>query len=215
MQAIEAGGLRMRILSTLCGAALAVVASWTSAGATTLSGNLTADNLFDAYISTDDSVLGTLITSGNNWPTTVSFSGQGLTSGVTNYLHIVATDQGKPDMFIGSFSLSDSLFKFANGTQSLVTNATNWRSDTGGGAWFAPTGTPVDIGPNGTSPWGSFALMAGADFIWAAGDPTQSFFSTTITSVAATPIPAALPFFLSALGGLGLLAHKKRRATSV
>jgi len=114
IQAIEAGGLLMRIMNTLCAAALAVIASWSTAEATTLSGNLTADNLFDAYISTDDTVLGTLITSGNSWPTTVSFSGQALTAGVTNYLHIVATDQGKPDMFIGSFSLSDSLFHFAN-----------------------------------------------------------------------------------------------------
>jgi len=202
----------MRILFALLGAALAALASQSTAQATTLSGNLTADNLFDAYISTNDSVLGTLITSGTNWPTTVSFGGQGLTAGVTNYLHIVATDQGKPDMFIGSFSLSDGLFKFANGTQNLLTNVADWRSDTGGVPWFAPTGTPVDLGPNGTGPWGTFPLMTGADFIWASGDPTQSFFSTAITPVAAqTPIPGSLPLFAAGLGGLGLLARRKRR----
>ncbi len=203
----------MRI-ALLCGAALVVSASWSSAEATTLSGSLTADNLFDAYISTNDSVLGTLITSGTNWPTTVNFSGQGLTGGVTNYVHIVATDQGKPDMFIGKFTLSDGSFQFANGTQTLVTNVADWRSDVGGGAWAAPTGTPVSLGPNGTGPWGSFAAMAGADFIWAATDPTQSFFSTTITPLAATPIPSALPLFLVAIGGLGLFARTKRGASS-
>jgi len=87
----------------------------------------------------------------------------------------------------------------------------------GGGAWFAPTGTPVDIGPNGAGPWGNFPLMSGARFIWAATDPTQSFFSTAITPVVAaqTPIPGALPLFAAALGGLGLLARRKHRAPSV
>jgi hypothetical protein len=208
----------MKIAITLGGAALAVAASWSSAGATTLSGNLTADDNFTAYLSTDDSVLGTAIASGTSWPTTVSFT-NALTSGVTNYLHIVAGNTGGPDMFIGDFSLSDSLFKFANGTQSLVTNTTDWRSAVGTVAWFAPSGTPLDLGADGTSPWGNRPTDDNAHFIWR--DPNNqvggdsAFFSTTITSVAATPLPAALPFFLSALGGLGLLARKKRRASSV
>jgi len=135
----------MKMMVVRAVAALAVIASWSTAEATTLSGNLTADNLFDAYISTDDNVLGTLITSGISWPTTVSFSGQALTAGVTNYLHIVATDQGKPDMFIGSFSLSDSLFHFANATQNLLTNATDWRSDVARTAWVTIDGDRVTI----------------------------------------------------------------------
>ena len=111
----------MKIWVALCGAALAAIASVSTAQATTLSGNLTADNDFAAYISTDDSVLGTVLTGGNDWTITNTLS-QSLTAGVTNYLHIVALNQGGPDGFIGSFSLSDSLFKFANGTQSLVTD---------------------------------------------------------------------------------------------
>jgi len=200
----------MRIMNTLCGAALAVIASWSTAEATTLSGNLTSDNEFVAYLSTDDSVLGTVIGSGNFWPTTSTLS-QALTAGVTNYLHIIATDQGPPDMFIGSFSLSDNLFHFVNGTQSLLTNTTDWRSDPSGGTWFAPTGTPLNLGPNGTGPWGTFAAMTGADFIWANPNTSQAFFSTAIAPVvAATPIPAAFPLFAAALGGLGLLARRKR-----
>lgn len=48
--------------------------SATASQAATVTGNLTADNQFSVYISTSDSTLGTLLASGNNWPTTYSFS---------------------------------------------------------------------------------------------------------------------------------------------
>ena len=40
------------------------------AGATTIGGSTTADNAFFMYLSTNNSALGTLIASGNSWPTT-------------------------------------------------------------------------------------------------------------------------------------------------
>jgi len=212
----------MKIWVALCGAALAAIASVSTAQATTLSGNLTADNDFAAYISTDDSVLGTFLTGGNDWTITNTLS-QSLTAGVTNYLHIVALNQGGPDGFIGSFSLSDSLFKFANGTQSLVTDVADWTSSTGAGTfatptWSAPGSAPISLGVNGVAPWGAqSSIDALAAWIWRSPDTQNhgdlAFFSTAITTnVAATPIPASLPLFASALGGLGFMARRKRRA---
>lgn len=159
------------------------------ASATTLSVHMTVDNVFNTYISTSDAVLGTLIGSGSNWPSTFTFSGA-LTSGVTNYLHIVGVDQGPPAMFIGDFSLSDTGFGFSNGTQLLVTNTTNWGfSNVGFGGSY---GTPLDEGPQGTSPWGSFpSINSAARFIWAnpaCGNCTV-YFSTAITPNAVSNVP--------------------------
>src|SRR5262245_36281058 len=82
------------VLSALTGAALASTIFACGANATTLSGVLTVDDTFSAYISTNDAILGTLILSDSdlNWATTVSFSGVALTPGVTNYLHVVGQD---------------------------------------------------------------------------------------------------------------------------
>ena len=96
------------------------------ASASTISGNLTADNAFFAYISTDNSTLGTLVASGNTWPTTFTISAAALTPGVANYLQIEVINYGLRDGFMGDFTLSDAGFGFANGTQSLLTETTDW-----------------------------------------------------------------------------------------
>ena len=93
--------------------------------ASTMSGNLTADNAFYAYISDSDSTLGTLLASGNNWPSTFSFSGVTLAPG-TSYLHVEAINYGGPGAFIGQFTLSDNGYQFANGTQTLLTGTSDW-----------------------------------------------------------------------------------------
>src|SRR5437764_6067297 len=114
---------------SLAAATAIALAAWCApdAQATTLSGNMTVDNFFFAFISTSDATLGTQVASGNNWPTTVGIPATTLTPGVTNYLHIEAINQTGPAMFIGDFSLSDTGFTFANGTQSLSTDTTDWR----------------------------------------------------------------------------------------
>lgn len=188
---------------------LALVASCVSA--TNITANMTVDDAFVAYISTDDTLTGAQIGSGTSWPTTVNFS-MALTPGVTNYLHIVATDYVAPAMFIGDFTLSDTGFSFSNGTQFLVTNTTNWGvSATGFGGGYS---TPVDEGGQGTSPWGSFASIdASARFIWSeippCGDCTR-YFSTTITPNAITGVPE--PSSVLLLGaGLALFSIGRRR----
>src|SRR5689334_19753491 len=118
---------------------LTLVAAATYASATNISANLTVDNSFDYYLSTSDSVLGTLIGSGNNWQVTSQFT-SALTPGVTNYIHVVALNAGGPAGFIGDFSLSDTSFQFINGTQQLLTNPIDWAFNTSG--FGNPYGTP-------------------------------------------------------------------------
>jgi hypothetical protein len=81
---------------------LAAILCGQSANATTLSGALTADNAFYAYISTDDAVLGTLVAEGNNWGATSTFSNFVLTPGQTYYLQVEAINYGGPGALIGS-----------------------------------------------------------------------------------------------------------------
>ena len=186
-----------------------------AANATTLAGDNTSDNFFTAYLSTSDSVLGTQIDTGNDWTTTYSFSGQGLSGGVTNYLHVIAGNGGGPEMYVGDFTLSDTGFHFANGTQHIATDTTNWRASGAAASWFAPTGTPQSFDP---STWGTRPnIDAGALFIWSnpTGVNDEAFFSTTITAAAVThgvPEPGTLSIL--ALGLLGFGALRRRKAVA-
>ncbi len=185
---------------------------------TTLTGSANVDNEYVAYISTDDSVLGTVIGSGTDWQVNTNFSGS-LTNGVTNYLHLVAVNladgangAGGPGGFLGSFSLSGTDFVFGNGGTTLLTGDTSLVQNTTGfgDAYFAT----VDEGVNGVGPWG-FRAGYGADaphWVWN-HDSTQGetdsntvYFSAAIT--AAVPEPES---YAMLLGGLGLLAFMARR----
>ena len=194
------------------------------ANADSLSGNLTADNAFYAYVSTDNSVAGTLVAQGNNWPTTFSFSNYVLTPGQTYYLQIEAINYGGPGAFIGQFNLSDTGFQFSNGSQTLLTNTTDWvsiynnaNSDPNAQQpWVTPTEAVVSLGPNGVGPWGS---MSGIDpsAQWIDGSnnglSTCQFctvdFSTVITHASAVPEPGTCGLLLSA-GAAMLLSRLKR-----
>jgi hypothetical protein len=212
----------MRLALTLCGAAFAAIASFSSAQATTLSGDLTSDNAFTAYISTNDNTLGTLVSSGTDWQNPSSLSTL-LSSGTTYYLHIVATNAGGPDAFLGQFHLDDALHAFANGTQDLFTNVADWAASAvaSGDPWSAPTAPVQSFGQNGdgSTIWSTThggpiaAIDPSAEWIWSVPDNGDAaFFSTKI--VATTPIPASLPLLATALGGLGFMARRKRSAQS-
>jgi hypothetical protein len=201
-----------------------LVVSWVSASATTISGNMTVDNAFYLYISTSDSTLGTLITSGNNWQATYNFSGLTLTPGTTYYLHIEGIDNIGPNGFIGEFTLSDSSFQFNNGTQSLLTSTLDWtgvynnsNSDpTMVQPWLQPLGTVSSYGLNGVSPWGTRpGISTSADWIWPSDSITCQYctvdFSTIITYTGASPVPEPSSLMLLASGGLGLLGTIRRK----
>jgi len=179
------------------------------ASATNLTGTLSVDNQFSFYISDDDSQLGTLITSSTDWtnPTAINVS---LKDGQDLFIHVVGFNDGGPDMFIGTFNLSDTGFEFANGGQMLNTDLTNWKGNTTG--FGNAMSTPLDYGPSGTSPWGSLnGIDSGAHFIWM--DPqdgvnVNNYFSTKIT---ANAVPEPISASALGVGFLGLLARRRKR----
>lgn len=177
-----------------------------------LSGDLTVDNSFTAYLSTSVTTQGSTLVSGTDWTTTYSFGSVALTPGQTYYLQVRGTDVGVISAFIGDFTL-DGAFTFANGSQFLTTNTTDW--------FGSATGFGVDAtalrtwGANGTSPWGARPnIDTGADFIWTAEGCTNCtrYFWTTITPTAQIPEPASFALLVTGALGLAGVAVRRRRA---
>jgi MSHA biogenesis protein MshQ len=150
----------------------------------TLTGSLNVDNTFIAYISTDDSVQGTFLGSGNDWPTTVDIASS-LVTGQDFYLHIYATDVGGVAGFLGEFALTGGDHTFSNGLTTLNTNASNWSVSTTG--WSSYEAARA-YGANGVSPWGAIGgVDSAAEWIWSAdssGD-NVNYFSTKISAPSA------------------------------
>lgn len=182
---------------------LVVACAARSIAQTTISGTLTVDDVFTAYISTSNTVAGTSVAVGTYWGNPVTFTAN-LTPGVTNYLHIVATDNAPPNGFLGSFTLSDAGFRFADGSQSLVTSpGTFLVSSTGFGVNEV---TPTSAGLNGVSPWGFFSgISSSAQWLNFAANGTVYF------SAAIMPVPEPLTSVLLALGGVALLLRPRKR----
>lgn len=206
-----------RVLTAGLFAASAAVALTVSGNvaeaATTLSYKLNVDNGFTAYISTDDSAVGTEFGSGNNWPTTEMETSPMLTSGVVNYLHIMATDRGVIAGLLGEFTLSDASFEFANGTQMMLSGDAGLRVST---VEWSGYGATTDYGPNDNSTiWGTRPNNnALARWVWTDTNvkngaiDTPVYFSAAINPVSSVPVPAALPLLI---GGIGLLGWVRRR----
>ena len=72
--------------------AVALTVGWTPGPvhADVVTANIKVDDAFTFYISTSDTVVGTLIGTGNNYGATFNFPNLSLTPNVTNYLHIMA-----------------------------------------------------------------------------------------------------------------------------
>jgi hypothetical protein len=207
-----------------------------------LSGYLTADNYFFAYISTRPSTLGTLIGSGTNWGSTYALTPTTLTPGTTYYLNIEAIngDSGNYSAggVLGDFQLTGGAY-FSNGTQQLLTGASGWvgdYNDSNNGIaqqpWVAPTGAVASEGANGIAPWGTFgAIASAADWIWPTdsqssdGTPTPGNqcaacavdFQTEIFT-SPVPEPCTLAVMLTGVAALGgvrrIKAFKTRSAAN-
>ncbi len=142
--------------------------------ASVLSGRLTVDNAFYAYLSTSPKVRGTLIASGNDWGKPVNLKSVTLKPGKTYYLHIEAINYGGPGAFLGAFKLSDDRFHFANGRREILTGASGWSggfNNTSAAVaeqpWVEPRDGVFAQGAWGVGPWGKVAGMpAQAQWIW-------------------------------------------------
>lgn len=183
---------------------------FSQAQATVLSYSISMDDQFDIYLSTDNSVQGTLVGSGSPWMTTFTGSSFSLTPGQNYYLHVFGVNSGGgPAGFLGDFSLNGTDFVFANNTGNLLTNTSDWQvGDTGWNSYAVP----VSEGTNGVGPWGTRPSINGsATWIWSGTNSNASYFTTQITAV---PEPSTC--LLMGIGGLGMIgmSYSKRRKTT-
>lgn len=211
---------------TFAASALFALSFAPRAGATTITANLTADNAFFAYISTSNSTLGTLVANGNDWGTTFNFSNVPLNPGQTYFIQIEGINYGGPGAVIGDFTLSDAGFHFANGTQNLVTETTDWSAifnDSNSDPstpqpWVTPTGAVISEGFNGVGPWG-FRSGIGPAAEWIDGATnglsicsscTVDFSAVITPNSGAVPEPGTLGLFVCTLAGAGLIRLRRR-----
>ena len=228
--------------AVLCLVAVLFAASVAKANSV-LSGALTVDNQFVAYLSTSPTVQGTQIASGNNWMSAVAIAPTQLTWGTTYYLQIDAqnwqrdpqtgqpyTPETNPGALLGSFTLAGGQHLFSNGSANLLTNTANWTYSYAGFGTAAMV--PIGEGLNGTNIWGSvlggsFAgISSSAQWIWDPTVPetngswtyysysaTDLFFETEIT-----PAPGVTPepgsLFLLGSGLTALAGFIARRRRS-
>lgn len=169
-----------------------------------LSGALTADNAFYAYLGTSPSDRGALIAQGEDWRTAVAIKPTRLAAGRTYYLHVVAINYGDEGALLGAFELGGG-FHFAGGGRQLLTGTANWsggfnnpNSSVTPQPWVAPAGAVASQGANGVGPWG---VIAGVDpaalWIWptdprsAPSGPPQACAACTV-DFSATIVPDQL-----------------------
>src|SRR5882724_7378993 len=133
---------------------------------TVISIQMNVDDEFTLYIGTNNSQPGRFVGSGNGWPTTYSFEVP-LTPGVTNFIQVAGINTGGPAGLLGQFKLSDSRFRFANGTGTLLTNINDWKVSFG--IWAMPAQPATSFGANGPQTvWGvQQRIDPAAQWIWA------------------------------------------------
>jgi hypothetical protein len=224
----------MRYVASILGLCL-VLGGAASAVTTNLNATINADDSFQYYVSTSDTVQGTGGSGDSDWRTTASYGPVVLDSTVssTYYIHVYATDLHWAYVgFLGEFKLDNTNFRFANLTQDLVTNATYWTiSDTGWGVSpYAPT--QIDLN-DGSTRWtvaagGSNASGAGisssAYWIWntyntdeengGPGLQYPKYFSAVITLTPVepeptVPVPGAVVLASLGVGLVGWLRMRK------
>ena len=150
--------------------------------------------------------MGTFIGAGNSWGTTYTF-----TTGISSscYLHVVADDtQGVIAGYIGDFTLSDTNCYFSNGTQNLLTDATDWSvSKSGFGQNYV---SPNAFALNGSGTWGfRTGISNNAYWIWT--NNGSDLYTTRYFSTSLTVVPEPIAFVSLIAGACCLLAYGLRK----
>lgn len=176
----------------------------------TVSFILGADDYADIFISTDDTQQGSLIGSTSFFSGPLQTITSNLTSGITNYIHILVQNYGGPDSIAGEFTLIGSGFEFSNGKQFLSTTPSTVNlSATGFGVDYQ---VPVSYGAMidyGTYYSDQFAFPLITENISGVGGP--SYFSIPVYAVAAVPEPESGALLLAGLGLLGGALRRRQR----
>lgn len=191
---------------------VAAVVAGTSTADVTLNASIAVDDQFIAYVSTSPTLAGTPFLQGTSW--TVTYQGSHtITQTGLYYLHVLADNvNGGPSMFIGEFTLTNFtnnfVANFQNASTTLLTNPNDWQVSSAGFG-LGPT-TPVDLGPNGSGPWGMRPFIdPNARHLWE-GSGGQFAYFTTLIEVTQVPAPAALGLF----GLAGVMGGRGRRRRS-
>lgn len=191
-----------------------------------LSGYFTTDNHYSLYLSTDDSSLGTLIGSSDgttyDWASAENIGNWGisLTPNTTNYLHIVAWDDGSTIAgILGDLTLNNSSFIFANGNTSLLTNTTDWtvRKDSFATSPIAIVNAGGFINSDTDSPWYAYLhspidnIGGDAQWLWTNEGGNKDLGTTRYFSTAINTVPEPISTALFLLGGATLAVRRIRR----
>ena len=138
------------------------------------------------------------------------------------FYHDVAPVPGDDDLFTGS-TLTDQYTNPMHPNTNLIDIGNNATFDSATSTNNVSSGGTLTLAPayydsvNMTNV--PLVSLAGEYWLRVFGtlDPSQTSVALAgkITAVAATPVPAALPLFLTAIGGLGFLARRRQKAAAV
>ncbi len=214
----------MRILRVVAFLFAVSIVTASIAKADTLSGIWQVDDGYTAYLSTSPtSIAGaTVLDTEECWDCTYTISAN-LTPGTTYYLMVDANNNfGNIGGILGQFSLTGD-FVFENGTQSLLTNTTDWTYSYAADGWGTDNLTPGNYGPNvsgenGAGPgngWGANPnISANAEWIWDQNsvmyEDGDLYFETTIIPTT-SPVPEPGTLLLLGSGLLTAAGMLRRR----